>query len=250
MKNSLKWLCAALAGLLLASQAQASQSYMLDYRDTQVSNGGALYLKRDLANAYPGLPVQDMDILSVQVETKLFDFQGDVSARVGRYFSQRQGLYGNPRTWNDPSPYSYQNLFFSVPRQESQGPWQLLFNGGTFKVRRVNVELEDRYSPYPPGPGPAPAPGPAPRPGPGPGPGPGYPPPPPPPPSRYVEIQCDSWSYQPSVCPVGFQIQRAEMLQQISTGRGQCNFNSTWFVQGDTIRVTNGCRARFGVWGY
>ena len=232
-----QWLSglALLLSAIGALPAIAGEFLYLDYRDLEMGGYNEIHLKRDLQNAYPGYRLEDFDVRTIQVETKLFDRTGDVSVRVGNYMSERRGISGDPRQFYNPDPRTYAQLYFSIPRTDGRGPWQILLNGSQFRIRRVAVEVERAYGGYPPPP-------------PGPGPGPGYPPPPPPPHERYMEIDCQNWDRRPTYCGAPFPIRSARIVRQYS--HSDCVEGRSWFIDGSGLRVQDGCRARFGVWGY
>ncbi len=60
-----------------------------------------------------------------------------------------------------------------------------------------------------------------------------------------VDLVCESNDYRSHSCNVGGQIVNGYMNHQIS--RSACIENSTYFIQGNNIVVTSGCRAQFSV---
>lgn len=231
---SLSLVTAAILGVAIcSSQALATEYLHLDYRDMEPNQ--IVPLKRDLANAYPHLPIANMQIRSVSVQTKSYQGYGDVYLRVGNSSSERRRVWGNPNDWFNSSPRTFSNVSFFAPGWDSRGPWQLVFSGDRFKVRRVTVELDGGRYPQPPG-----------RPVPPPPPG---RPVPPPPHGRYVDVVCESFNYQSTFCPVGFGVRRVDLIQQYSEGRGACINARSYFVNGQGIQVTNGCRGLFRAYG-
>jgi hypothetical protein len=65
--------------------------------------------------------------------------------------------------------------------------------------------------------------------------------------ARVYSVNCDSSGYRPQVCPVSGPVLNVRMLQQMSTGRGQCVQGSTWRFDSSNIYVSDGCRAVFEV---
>jgi hypothetical protein len=60
-----------------------------------------------------------------------------------------------------------------------------------------------------------------------------------------VTITCESYGYRPASCATGIQNDRVQLIQQLSTGRGRCDFNRSWTYDATNIYVKDGCRATF-----
>lgn len=231
--NLLKAVGLVLGLALIATNAEAARrTFNLDYRGQTVRGGQALYIKRDIERMY-GVDTRNMELVGVSAQVKSIDRFGSVQLRVGRDVSERRAVYTRPGDWTNPSDWSYDTIQLFPYGRDSWGEWTFEFSGNLFRVNRIAVEVEDYRRP-------SPGPGPVPRPRP-PGPRPG---------GRYVEINCLSENYRPASCPVGFQVTQVVLLQQYSDARGACIEGRSFFTAGHAIEVYNGCRGRFGVYGY
>ncbi|WP_156255067.1 DUF3011 domain-containing protein [Sandarakinorhabdus oryzae] len=60
---------------------------------------------------------------------------------------------------------------------------------------------------------------------------------------QWREITCESWNYREAACPVPGAVR----VQLLRVRGGECIEGQTWYQDGSTIRVRNGCRAVFRI---
>lgn len=65
--------------------------------------------------------------------------------------------------------------------------------------------------------------------------------------ARIFNMNCESYDYNDSRCYVSGRINSVELVQQLSHGRGRCEFGRSWGFDGNSIWVNGGCRAVFRV---
>jgi hypothetical protein len=160
MKRSLKWVCAAMMGLFVASHAaQARERYELNYSGAEVQPGAVIDLQSDLTKVYPNADVRNTRLVSVSLDMKSYMGYGLIWARTAEAGTNWIPIWGLPQAWYDDN---FPRVNIMLPGNAAWGPWEINFARDHFRLSRIFVEV-DRFSTQPtPVPQPVPLPTPFP----------------------------------------------------------------------------------------
>jgi hypothetical protein len=104
--------------------------------DTLLKPGSALKLKALALKSDSQLPVDEMQLLAVEVHAKSRQGQGKIRLRVGNSYTQYQAVAGKEKGFEDSNAESFSTIKFRSPEEGIKKLWQLQVNG-YIKVRKI-----------------------------------------------------------------------------------------------------------------
>ena len=139
----MKGLIASLITILFSLPAMAGDFYMLDIGDKHMKSGqgqDTIRIKRQLRLQYPGIELQNVDLLSVMMVAKTRKGQGKARLLVGQNGTAKQVFGGNVATFKSTGEKTFDRHLFLNPKNNSNGRWQMKLQGN-FIVRQIVVEI-------------------------------------------------------------------------------------------------------------
>lgn len=127
-----------------------SERIVLDFNDSAYRTGrdgsATLFLKRELRHQYPGLDFSTMRLKKVLLVAKSKHGRGMARLRVGHHMTDPHRLDGQPATFHNGHPRTFDKVRLPNPAYSSKGPWQINLKG-RIKVRKVVLVVEN-HPPY------------------------------------------------------------------------------------------------------
>jgi hypothetical protein len=138
---SIKKFAMIAATVLMSSTALASERFVLQLNDAEFNGRSAIALKTLLMRQHR-INANRYQLEQVSMMAKSRAGRGTAALRVGRYQSNEQRVQGDPRSFNDRSPRSFDRLsFYNEARRDRGQEWQIILVGN-IKVRRIVVALD------------------------------------------------------------------------------------------------------------
>ena len=130
---------------------QEGRRLRLDYNNLHKRGfDNTLFLKREIRNQYPNLPLRQFNLINVTLIAKSKHGMGQATLKVGPELSAPQTVNGNPGDFWDHAPNTFDQVNFRNPGYNGRGPWQIKLRGN-FIINKVIVLVRKSYNdPYPP----------------------------------------------------------------------------------------------------
>jgi len=137
---SLKKFAVVAASVLMSSTAMAAQRYVLNLNDAEFSGRSVIPLKQLLKRQH-GIRVERFDLEQVSMMAKSKHGRATGALKVGNFRSGEQRIHGDPRSYRNDSPFTFDRLSFFNNARRDRGEWQIVLEGNV-KVRRIVVVLD------------------------------------------------------------------------------------------------------------
>lgn len=107
----------------------------------EFSGQGVIMLKNELLRQAPGINLNELKLLEVNLVAKSKFGRGEATLAVGMSESYPQTVGGDPRDFNVGHPYTFRTMTLSNPSYDSDGKWQIHLRGN-IRVQEVALIVE------------------------------------------------------------------------------------------------------------